>query len=135
MTDVVIQVAKYLAAATGHSYGEELFYYQMPDTVDTCVVVQRNKSNVHVPVQIDAGYHSVRIAARSTSSDAAYKLAEEMYRALEAAADESASDTPGFINLEETQAQVVLYDAPTWYSQDQQGRKVFDFTASLITKR
>lgn len=135
MTDVIIQVAKFLAAKTGRGYGKEIFYYQMPEEVDTCVVVQRNKSNVHVPVQIDAGYHSVRIAVRSTSSDAAYELALEMYKALEAVTDESVNDSPGFVSLEETAAQVVLYDAPTWHSQDQQSRKVFDFTASLITKR
>lgn len=135
MTDVIVQVARFLSEATGRGYGEEIFYYQMPDTVDTCVVVQRNKSNVHVPVQIDAGYHSVRIAARSTSSDAAYALASEMYDALAAVADETLEDAPGFIQLEETPAQVVLYDAPIWHSQDQQSRKVFDFTASLITTR
>lgn len=78
MTDIVAQVAKYLAEKTGKGYGSEVFYYQMPDSVDECVVVQRNRSNVSVPVQIDADVHSIRVAARATTSDAAYKLAEDV---------------------------------------------------------
>ena len=131
MADIVVQVAKYLAEKTGKGYGSEVFYYQMPDSIDECVVVQRNRTNVSVPVQIDADIHSIRVAARATSSDAAYKLAEDMWHALFVDTDAEA----GFIQLEETYAQVVLYDKPQWDTQDQQGRKVFDFTAKLITKR
>ena len=131
MADIVVQVAKYLAEKTGKGYGSEVFYYQMPDSIDECVVVQRNRTNVSVPVQIDADIHSIRVAARATSSDAAYKLAEDMWHALLVDTDAEA----GFIQLEETYAQVALYDKPQWNTQDQQGRKVFDFTAKLITKR
>ena len=53
MADIVAQVAKYLAEKTGKGYGSVVFYYQMPDSVDECVVVQRNRSNVSVPVQIE----------------------------------------------------------------------------------
>lgn len=131
MTDIVAQVAKYLAEKTGRTYGSDVFYYQMPDSVDECIVVQRNKLNVSVPVQIDADVYSIRVAVRSTSSDAAYKAAYEMWAALLADTDENA----GFIQLEETYARVDLFDKPLWDSSDQQGRKVFDFTARLITKR
>ena len=58
MTDIVAQVAKYLAEKTGRTYGTDVFYYQMPDSVDDCVVVQRNKLNVSVPVQIDADVYT-----------------------------------------------------------------------------
>ena len=131
MTDIVAQVAKYLAEKTGRTYGTDVFYYQMPDSVDDCVVVQRNKLNVSVPVQIDADVYSIRVAARSTSADAAYAVACKMWNALLADTDENA----GFIQLEETYAKVDLFDKPLWESSDQQGRKVFDFTARLITKR
>ena len=131
MTDIVAQVAKYLAEKTGRTYGTDVFYYQMPDSVDDCVVVQRNKLNVSVPVQIDADVYSIRVAARSTSADTAYAVACEMWNALLADTDENA----GFIQLEETYARVDLFDKPLWESSDQQGRKVFDFTARLITKR
>ncbi len=131
MTDIVAQVAKYLAEKTGRTYGTDVFYYQMPDAVDDCVVVQRNKLNVSVPVQIDADVYSIRVATRNTSADAAYAMACEMWNALLADTDENA----GFIQLEETYAKVDLFDKPLWESSDQQGRKVFDFTARLITKR
>ena len=131
MADIVAQVAKYLAEKTGKGYGSVVFYYQMPDSIDECVVVQRNRSNVSVPVQIDADVHSIHVAARAASSDAAYKLAEDMWHALLADTETDA----GFIQLEDTYAQVALYDKPQWNNQDQQGRKVFDFTAKLITKR
>lgn len=131
MTDIVAQVAKYLAEKTGRTYGTDVFYYQMPDSVDDCVVVQRNKLNVSVPVQIDADVYSIRVATRNTSADAAYAMACEMWNALLADTDENA----GFIQLEETYAKVDLFDKPLWESSDQQGRKVFDFTARLITKR
>ena len=131
MTDIVVQVAKYLAEKTGRTYGTDVFYYQMPVSVDDCVVVQRNKLNVSVPVQIDADVYSIRVAARSTSADAAYAAACKMWNALLADTDENA----GFIQLEGTYAKVDLFDKPLWESSDQQGRKVFDFTARLITKR
>lgn len=131
MTDIVAQVAKYLAEKTGRTYGTDVFYYQMPDSVDECIVVQRNKLNVSVPVQIDADVYSIRVAARGTSADAAYGAACEMWNALLADTDENA----GYIQLEETYAKVDLFDKPLWDSSDQQGRKVFDFTARLITKR
>ena len=131
MTDIVAQVAKYLAEKTDRTYGTDVFYYQMPDSVDDCVVVQRNKLNVSVPVQIDADVYSIRVAARNTSADAAYAVACEMWNVLLADTDENA----GFIQLEETYAKVDLFDKPLWESSDQQGRKVFDFTARLITKR
>ena len=50
MADIVAQVAKYLAEKTGKGYGSVVLYYQMPDSVDECVVVQRNRSNVAVAV-------------------------------------------------------------------------------------
>lgn len=131
MTDIVAQVAKYLAEKTGRTYGTDVFYYQMPDSVDDCVVVQRNKLSVSVPVQIDADVYSIRVAARNASADTAYAVACEMWNALLADTDENA----GFIQLEETYARVDLFDKPLWESSDQQGRKVFDFTARLITKR
>lgn len=131
MTDIVAQVAKYLAEKTGRTYGTDVFYYQMPDSVDDCVVVQRNKLNVSVPVQIDADVYSIRVAVRNASADTAYAVACEMWNALLADTDENA----GFIQLEETYARVDLFDKPLWESSDQQGRKVFDFTARLITKR
>ena len=84
-----------------------------------------------VPVQIDADVHSIRVAARAATSDAAYKLADDMWHALLADTETDA----GFIQLDDTYAQVALYDKPLWNTQDQQGRKVFDFTAKLITKR
>lgn len=134
MTDVVSQVASFLAEQTGRTLGQEIFYYQMPDEINQCVVVQRVNSGRHVPVQIDAGSHSLRIAARAPSSNEAYALAEEMYQALLAQEDETVDDAPGFIQLSETYAQVSLYDHPQFQTQDQQGRKVFDFYALMITK-
>ncbi len=131
MTDIVAQVAKYLAEKTGGTYGSDVFYYQMPDSVDDCTVVQRNKLNVSVPVQIDADVYSIRVASRSTSADKAFALASKAWNALCVDTDENA----GFIQLEETYARVDLFDKPLWNTSDQQGRKVFDFTARLITKR
>ena len=135
MTDVVVQVAEYLAIKTNRELGVDIFYYQLPTEVDNCAVVQRTRSNRTVPAVIDAGVHAVRIAARATSSTAAYARAQELYEALDATDDEYIGDQPGFIELAETRAQVTLYDAPQFHEQDQQGRKVFEFFALLTTKR
>lgn len=134
MTDVVQQVASYLAEKTGRPLGREIFYYTMPDELAPCVVVQRVYASRHVPVQIDAGSHSLRIAVRAVTSDEAYALADEMYNALLAQEDDTVDDAPGFIQLAETYAQVSLFDRPQYQSFDQQGRKVFDFYALMITK-
>ena len=135
MTDVVVQVAEYLAEKTGRTMGEDMFYYQMPTEVNVCAVVQRTKSGRAVPAVIDAGVHALRIAARATSSTTAYEMAQELYEALDVTDDEYIGDQPGFIELEETRAQITLYDAPQFQEQDQQGRKVFEFFALLTTKR
>lgn len=135
MTDVVVQVAEYLADNVGLIMGGDMFYYQMPTEVNTCAVVQRTKSGRAVPAVIDAGVHALRIATRAPTSTEAYEMAQGLYEALDAVDDETVSDQPGFIELEETRAQVTLYDAPQFQEQDQQGRKVFEFFALLTTKR
>lgn len=135
MTDVVVQVAEFLAEKTKHTMGTDMFYYQMPTEVDVCAVVQRTRSNRTVLPVFDAGVHALRIAARAASSTAAYAAAQELYEALEATEDLLDGDQPGFIELKETRAQVTLYDAPQFQEQDQQGRKVFEFYALLTTKR
>ena len=132
--DVVSQVATFLAEKTEKELGEEMFYYQMPSEVDECTVVQRVRTGRTVLAVIDAGQHGLRIACRAATSDRAYELALEMYEALNNREDEITDDQPGFIELEETRAQVVLYDTPQFYEQDQQGRKTFEFYALLTTK-
>lgn len=134
MTDVIVQVARFLAEQTEHGFGEEIFYYNMPDEVDKCAVVQRIRNRYVVPVQIDAAVHSLRIAVRAKTSDEAYAFADELYEALNNTKDEDLDDEPGFIQLEGTRAQVALYDHPKYQEQDQRGRKVFDFFAMLKTK-
>lgn len=132
-TDVIVQVASFLDENTEYELGKELFYYQMPTEVNECVVVQRTRSGRSVPATIDAGVHALRIASRAKTSDRAYELAMKMYEALDNRDDEFDGDQPGFIELEETRAQVTLYDVPQFYEQDQQGRKTFEFYALLIT--
>lgn len=132
-TDVIAQVASYLAEHTERELGAELFYYNMPTEVDECTVVQRTRSGRAVPAVIDAGVTAVRIVSRSTTSDKAYALAKEMYDVLDNREDFTDGDQPGFIELAETRALVTLYDAPQFDKQDQQGRKTFEFYALLIT--
>ena len=133
MSDICVLVTNYLAKELDLTPGKNLFYYQMPSNINECLVVQKLPLSIHVPVQIDADVHSLRIAARASSSDAAYALAERAYNALLADNDEA----PGFIELptENITAAVRLFSKPTWDTQDQQGRKVFCFSAVLITKR
>lgn len=133
--DICAQVASFLANKLGLGLGVDIFYYQLPEEIDTCLAVQRSSLGVHVPVQIDASVHSIRVVARSKTSDAAYALAKRAYEALDNTADASVDDAPGFIQLEETRAAVCVYDPPGYDSQDQQGRKTFDFYARLTTKR
>lgn len=132
--DVIAQVATFLAEKTEKELGEEVFYYTMPSEISECTVVQRVKTGRTVLPVIDAGQHGLRIACRAATSDRAYELAKEMYDALDNREDEFIGDQPGFIELEETRAQVVLYDAPQFYDMDQQGRKTFEFYALLTTK-
>lgn len=133
--DICAQVASFLAAKLELELGADIFYYQLPEEVDTCIAVQRSTLGVHVPVQIDAAVHGIRVVARSTSSDTAYALAKRAYDALDNTADASVDDAPGFIQLEETRAAVCVYDPPGYDSQDQQSRKTFAFYARLTTKR
>lgn len=138
MKDICNLVATYLASALELSLGSEVFYYNMPGSVDECVVVQRQHSGVHVPIQIDASVHYLRIAARAKTSDGAYALANRAYDCLSAEHD-TLDEAPGFIILKDGEtdisASIRLFDRPQWDSQDQQGRKVFNFDAVLITKR
>ena len=135
MADVCQAVAEYLADALHLAYGKSVFYYQLPEEVNECLVVQRVQNNISIPVQIDASVHSLRIAARCKTSDAAYNLAFCAYCALNNVADETVHDEPGFIVLNTGRAAVRLYDYPAYDSQDQQGRKVFHFFATLIASR
>lgn len=135
MTDVVVQVAEYLAEKTGREMGVDMFYYQLPTEVDECSVVQRVRTGRGVPAVIDAGIHAIRVATRAANSTTAFEIAQELYEALDNTEDEFIGDQPGFLELAETRAQITLYDAPQFHEQDQQGRKTFEFYALLTTKR
>lgn len=132
MSDICCSVASFLADKLELTLGKEIFYYQMPSACDECLVVQKLPLDVHVPVQVDADVHSLRIASRANTSEKAYLLAENAFNELLADND----DAPGFIELDGNMiAAVRLFNKPVWDSQDQQGRKVFTFPAVLITKR
>lgn len=142
MTGILPEITTYLAAKAGLVAGTSIFYNEMPDAVNKCVLVQELQHNMYVPVQLDVGVHRLRIVARDVTNVLAEQLARKCYRWLYT--DEAAYDTDplldvtGFITLldaAQTKIQVVLYGNPVWDKTDQQNRKYYEFYAVVNTKR
>lgn len=140
MIDLLEQVARYLASKTSLVAGTSVFYNEMPDDVNKCVLVQEVQTNGTVAPQIDAEVHRLRISVRESSNTAASNLAYTCWRWL--LTDilnydlDKREDTTGFITLlDGSTVMVTLYGNPVWEKSDQQRRKYYSFYAVVITKR
>ena len=141
MTELCGAIAEYLAPHINFTVATNLFYYEMPETPDECVCVYEDKSIVEVPPQIDAEFQRIRIGVRANSNVRAAEIANACYRWLYTddenyEANPEASETTGFIKLNDgTYTYVALSGKPVWDKVDQQGRKYFNFAATIITNR
>lgn len=141
MTNLLMNIAEYLGGHGTLVFGTNLFYYEMPETPNECVCVYEEKTNTVAPPQVDAEVHRIRIGVRALTNTAAAEIANLCYRWL-FTDDESyetapeASNTTGFITLKSGDS--IFVDnlcRPIWENVDQQGRKYFYFTATIITNR
>ncbi len=140
MTDLLEQVVRYLASKLSLKAGTDIFYNEMPDELDKCVLVQEVSTNESVLPQIDAEVHRLRIVARDVSYTAALTLVGLCWRWLLTDIQnydlDKREDTNGFITLlDGSTVMVTLYGNPVWYNTDQQRRKYYNFYATVITKR
>jgi len=142
MINLLAELVTYLGTKLSLVPGESIFYNNWPDVPSNCVLLQENKHSFPVPVQINASTHHIQITTRAATSDEAYQLAAECYRWLLTDdanyAEETIDviDTTGFITLQnDISVYVQLHGTPLWDKTDQQGRRYYYFTATLITKR
>ena len=140
MTDLLEQVVRYLASKVGLTAGTNIFYNEMPDELDKCVLVQEVPTNETVLPQIDAEVHRLRIVVRDVSYTTALTLTELCWRWLLTDIQnydlDKREDANGFITLlNGVKVMVTLYGNPVWYNTDQQRRKYYNFYATVITKR
>lgn len=138
MINLLDELVTYLGNRLSLTPGTNIFYNEMPDSPDKCVLLTSPKHSVPVPTQIDASTHFLRVDARAKGSTAAYELAVLCNRWL--ASDETVytadTETTGFITLESgLSVYVQLHGTPLWDKTDQQGRRYYSFTATLITKK
>ena len=141
MSNLLMNIAEYLGGHGVLEYGKNVFYYEMPEVPDECICVYEEKTNTFAPPQIDAEVHRIRVGVRSTSNTKTAELANVCYRWLftddeNYEADPEASNTTGFITLRNGDS--IFVDnlcRPIWDKVDQQGRKNFYFTATIITNR
>jgi hypothetical protein len=140
MIDVLGKIVSYLDSKTTLTAGTDLFYNEMPDEKDRCVLVQELLSNVAIPAQIDAEIHKIAITVREATNTATLSLAQTCWRWLltdSASYDtDKSEETTGFITLAAgVTVQVVLYGNPVWEKTDQEGRKYYKFFFTILTKR
>ena len=141
MIDLLSEIAKYLAAHSNLPYGTNTFYYEMPDAPDECICAYEEKTSTFAPPQVDAEVHRLRFSVRAKSNTRAAEIANLCYRWLftddeNYEADFEASNTTGFITL--LNGDFIFVDnlcRPIWEKVDQQGRKYFYLTATIITNR
>lgn len=140
MTDLLEQVARYLASKIDLTMGTNIFYNEMPDAGVKCVLVQEVQTNESILAQIDAEKHRLRITVREAAYTSSKALADLCYRWL--LSDilnftlDKREDATGFITLLNGDTiMVTLYGNPVWDHSDQQGRKYYSFYAVAITKR
>ena len=141
MSNLLMNIAEYLGGRGTLEYGKNVFYYEMPEVPNECVCVYEEKTNTFAPPQVDAEVHRIRVGVRSTSNTSTAELANTCYRWLYTddenyEVDPEASNTTGFITLRNGDS--IFVDnlcRPIWDKVDQQGRKCFYFTATIITNR
>lgn len=141
MSNLLSNIAEYLGGRGSLVFGANVFYYEMPEMPDECVCVYEEKTNTFAPPQVDAEVHRIRVGVRSKSNTRSAEIANLCYRWL-FTDDESyetapeVSSTTGFITLRNEES--IFVDnlcRPVWDNVDQQGRKYFYFTATIITNR
>lgn len=134
------EIAKYIAKHTNTTLGTDMFYFTMPADPDCCISIEEPKLSAPVLAQINAESHYIRVNVRHTSSTSAFSTAKNCYRWLltddpEYTADSDTVPT-GFITLlNGLSVYVQLHGDPLTDKTDQQGRRYFYLTATLITKR
>jgi len=134
-------IVTYLAQKTSMVGGTNAFYNSMPASPDICINVEEPKLSTPVNSQINAEIHFIKLSARGTTHNEAYDKACSMHRWLLSDEENIEGnfdnvDTPGFITLDANlEVHVDLHGKPILESIDQQGRKIYFFTATLITPR
>lgn len=140
MVVLLEELAKYIAEHTNTTLGTDIFYFTMPDDPDCCISIEEPKLSTPVLAQINAESHYIRINVRHISSDSAYQLAKLCHRWLltdDPTYTEDSDIVPtGFITLlNGLSVYIQLHGEPLTDKTDQQGRRYFYLTATLISKR
>lgn len=141
MNDLLEKLATYLATKMDMTLGQDVFYYEMPDAPDVCLLVQEVKNNNSTPAQIDAVERKIVVTTRAQSNKASDELAELAYRWMWCS-EVPAENPHGFLKIavdEENGEPEFVYSTPlskpTWEKSDQRGRKYFAFETIVITER
>lgn len=142
MINILEKLATYLATRVNLALGQSLFYNQLSDTDNVCVLLQEVTCNDDIAPQINLEQHTIKVCARASSNTAAYNKAAECYRWLltdnEAYTAETAEliDITGILALAaDLIVRCQLGGTPIWLKTDDKGREYFGFTATIFSKR
>lgn len=134
MINLLTDLTEYLGQKLSLVPGTSIFYNSLLDKPDKAVLIESGKFTTDVLPQIDASVHYIRVVTREKTSDDAYELACDCYKWL--LADTDNDEETGFITLTSgLSVYVQLHGVPLWDKTDQQGRRYYYFTATMITKR
>lgn len=154
MIDLLNEIASYIAARLAMTAGTNVFYYEMPDNLDTGILIEEPKEGHPVIPQIDAEHRYLRFVIRDTTNTAGLILANKCYSLFMDNPDVylmnskteyitdftdalvSVVDDTNFIVLPNGLVIFVqLNGPPRWEKTDTKNRKHFCFSANVITKR